>query len=217
MAIGRLPAEVPADVSGEIAKILAYDKLSSTNSFLLTSDDSDATPTFEADSVTLLPLLPAGATQVSLTRLSDNSNRPALLAAINASPDVINYFGHGNLNIWGGNWLTDTDAPTFTNTAHPAFAALMTCLNGYFIDVQVDSIAQSLLQAPGGAVAVWSSSGETVPSGQVEADQTLYQVLFGTSTPPLLGEAVRQAKNSSSDPDVRATWNLIGDPETRLR
>ena len=93
----------------------------------------------------------------------------------------------------------------------------MTCLNGYFIDVQVNSIAQSLLQAPGGAVAVWSSSGETVPSGQVEADQKLYQVLFGSATPPLLGEAVRQAKNSSSDPDVRATWNLIGDPETRLR
>jgi hypothetical protein len=217
MAIGRLPAEEPADVSGEIVKILAYDKLSSTNSFLLTADDSDATPTFEADSVTLLPLLPAGAAQTSLTRLADNSNRPALLAAINASPDVINYFGHGNLNIWGGNWLTDTDAPTFTNVAHPAFAALMTCLNGYFIDVQVDSIAQALLQAPGGAVAVWSSSGETVPSGQVQADQTLYQVLFGTATPPLLGEAVRQAKNSSSDPDVRSTWNLIGDPETRLR
>jgi hypothetical protein len=216
MAIGRLPAEVPADVSGEVAKILAYDSLSPTNSFLLAADNSDATPTFAADSATLLPLLPAGATPTSLTRLADNSNRPQLLAAINAGPDVINYFGHGNLNIWGGNWLTDADATSFTNTAHPAFAALMTCLNGYFIDVQVDSIAQLLLQAPGGAVAVWSSSGETVPSGQVEADQTLYQVLFG-STPPPLGEAVRQAKNSSSDPDVRATWNLIGDPETRLR
>ena len=49
------------------------------------------------------------------------------------------------------------------------------------------------------------------------ADQMLYQLLFGTPAPPLFGEAVRQAKNSSSDPDVRETWNLIGDPETRLR
>jgi len=217
LAIGRLPAESAADVSGEVAKILAYDKLSPNNSFVLASDNSDATPTFAADSVTLLPLLPASATLTSLTRLADNSNRAQLLAAINASPDVINYFGHGSLDIWGGKWITEADAASFTNTAHPAFAALMTCLNGYFIDVQVDSIAQALLQAPGGAVAVWSSSGETVPSGQVQADQTLYQVLFGSATPPLLGEAVRQAKNSSSDPDVRATWNLIGDPETPLR
>ena len=35
----------------------------------------------------------------------------------------------------------------------------MTCLNGYFIDVKLESIAEALLQAPGGAVAVWASSG----------------------------------------------------------
>jgi hypothetical protein len=32
-----------------------------------------------------------------------------------------------------------------------------------------------------------------------------------------LGEAARQAQNSSSDPDVKQTWNLLGDPETNLR
>jgi hypothetical protein len=105
---------------------------------------------------------------------------------------------------------------TLTNSSHPAFFAMMTCLSGYFIDVQVESLAEALMSANGGAVAVWASSGVTVPSGQLEADQALYQLLFGAS-PPLLGEAVRQAQNQSSDPDVRQTWNLLGDPETRLR
>ena len=217
MAIGRLPGEVPGDVSPVIAKIIAYEKTATfTNSFLLTADFSTDTPTFAAGSDMLIPFLPAGATETSITRASDDSNQPDLFAAINASPDLVNYIGHGNVESWASSWLTDADAPNFTNIAHPAFFALMTCLSGYFIDVQEIDIAQSLLQAPGGAVAVWSSSGLTVPSTQVLADEMLYQQLFGTN-PPLLGDAVRLAKNSSGDPDIRQTWNLMGDPETPLK
>ena len=84
------------------------------------------------------------------------------------------------------------------------------------VDRKLDSLAESLLVADGGAVAVWASSGITVPSGQVQANQVLYRLLFGPN-PPTLGEAMRQASNQSSDPDVRQTWNLLGDPETRLR
>ena len=68
-------------------------------------------------------------------------------------------------------------------------------------------------------------SGLTVPSGQLEADKTLYQLLFPpvpanpkTKVVPVpLGEAARQAQSSSSNPDVKQTWNLLGDPETTLR
>jgi len=217
LAIGRLPGETADDVSAEVAKIIAYEKVAPGNSFLLASDASSATPTFAEASNTLVPLLPAGAPQTSITRAADNSNRAQLIDAINSSPDLINYVGHGNINIWGGSWISDDDIANFTNTAHPAFFTLMTCLNGYYIDVKLDSIAESLLRAKGGAVAVWASSGLTVPSGQILADQVLYQELFATTPAPRLGEAVRQAKNSSSDPDIRQTWNLIGDPETKLR
>ncbi|HVN29416.1 MAG TPA: C25 family cysteine peptidase, partial [Candidatus Binataceae bacterium] len=217
MAIGRLPGEAPSDVSSVIAKIIAYEQTAKFgNNFLLTSDFSNDAPTFEADTDTLLPLLPTGANVTNVTRAPDDSNRPDLLAAINASPDLVNYIGHGNVQNWAADWLTTADAPNFTNVAHPAFFSLMTCLSGYYIDTQEDDVAQSLLQAPGGAVAVWSSSGLTVPSSQTLADQMLYTELFG-SNPPLLGDAVRLAKNSSSDPDIQRTWNLMGDPETPLK
>jgi len=214
MAIGRLPGEVPTDVSAVVAKIIAYDKQSMTNNFLLTSDDEQG---FTDDSNSLISLLPSGASQTSIERTPNNSNRQQLLDAINAGPDVVDYIGHGNLDLWASNWLTSDDVTNLGNTSHPAFFALMTCLNGYFIDARDVSLAEALLRANGGAVAVWSSSGVTVPSGQVQADQTLYSLLFGPNPPPLLGEAVRQAKNSSDDPDVRQTWNLLGDPETKLR
>jgi hypothetical protein len=92
----------------------------------------------------------------------------------------------------------------------------MTCLNGQFADPANDSLAESLLRADGGAVAVWASSGLSVPSGQLEANQALFQKLFAAD-PPSLGDAVRQASNQSSDSNIKQTWNLLGDPETHLR
>src|SRR5208283_2119856 len=105
----------------------------------------------------LLSLLPAGATVTSITRAADNSNHQALIDAINTSPDLVNYFGHGNENTWGGlstdqNWLTNADVPALTNSAHPAVFILMTCLNGFFADPMQESIAEALLRANGGAV-----------------------------------------------------------------
>jgi hypothetical protein len=230
LAIGRLPGQSAADIGSLVAKIIKYDSspAGSKPALLLASDLSEpgVTPTFTDASNTLLPLLPAGIpTPTMITRLGDNSNHQQLLDAINASPDLVNYIGHGNENFWpgptgappGNYWLSNSDAAKLSNGNHPAFFVMMTCLNGFFIDPMQESLAEALLQADGGAVAVWASSGVTVPSGQLEANQALYQILFGSSTPPPLGEAVRQAKNSSSDPDVRQTWNLLGDPETILK
>lgn len=226
MAIGRLPAITAADVTALVNKIVAYDSVTPGNVFLLASDLSDPSVptgfTFADDSNSLLGLLPAGASATSITRAADNSNHQALIDAINSSPDVVNYIGHGNENTWGGlstgqNWLTNADVPALTNNAHPAVFFLMTCLNGFFADPMQESIAEALLRANGGAVAVWASSGLTVPSGQVAAAQMLYQSLFSSQNAPALGPATRQAQNFSTDPDVKQTWNLLGDPETQLR
>ena len=216
IATGRLPVMDGAGLTAMINKIIAYDNSSSaSNNFLLAADNEQG---FVDASDTLLPLLPAGANATSLER--SDTNQPQLLSAIGSGPSLVNYIGHGNINSWGSpiqGWLSDTDAPALSNTTHPAFFAMMTCLSGYFIEPHLNSLAESLLTADGGAIAVWASSGITVPDGQVQADQALYQLLYGSGQPPLLGEAVRQAQNQSSDPDVRQTWNLLGDPETRLK
>ncbi len=221
MSIGRLPVETATEASALIAKILAYDKVTPRNTFLLASDASDpgATPSFADSSASLLGFLPAVATPTTITRDPVNDNHAELISDINAGPDLVNYIGHGSDDSWGANvsWLSDTDASTLTNSGHPAFFVLMTCENGSFANPTVDSLAESLLQSTGGAVAVWASSGLTTPAGQLEANQALFQQLFVNKTPPPIGEAVRQAKDASSDPSVKETWNLLGDPETYLR
>jgi hypothetical protein len=41
--------------------------------------------------------------------------------------------------------------------------------------------------------------------------------LFQTSPAPRLGDAIRQALATTTDPDIRATWILLGDPTMRVR
>ena len=92
----------------------------------------------------------------------------------------------------------------------------MDCLNGFFHDVYTQSLAEALLLSNnGGAVAVLASSGLTPSEPQLELDQNVVRLLFGN--PSLtLGEAVRYAKSTFTDRDVRRTYILFGDPELRL-
>jgi hypothetical protein len=94
---------------------------------------------------------------------------------------------------------------------------MMTCLNGYFHDPAFDSLAESLMKAEhGGAVAVWASSGMTLPGAQATMNRELYRLVF--SNPALaLGEAVRRAKLATSESDVRRTWVFFGDPTMKLK
>jgi hypothetical protein len=90
----------------------------------------------------------------------------------------------------------------------------MTCMNGFFHDTHIESLGESLMKSPGGAIAVWASSGFTAPNGQSAMDIDLFGRLFGGMT---IGEAIMRAKLATADPDVRRSWILLGDPAMRLR
>ena len=121
-------------------------------------------------------------------------------------------------------------APVPRNSASPAnncinasanlplsFVVVMDCLNGYFQDPVLQGLAEALLNAPnGGAVAVFASSGLTVPDGQHAMATQLYTLLYGSQSVPL-GDAVKVAKGATTDIDVRRTWILFGDPSMKIR
>ena len=93
----------------------------------------------------------------------------------------------------------------------------VSCLNGHFQDIYMDSLSEVLMKAPQrGAVAVWMSSGLTEPDRQAVMNKELIKLLFGSES-LTLGEAAAKAKASVSDQDIRKTWILFGDPTTRLR
>jgi hypothetical protein len=95
---------------------------------------------------------------------------------------------------------------------------MMTCLNGYFHDPALDSLGESLMKAErGGAVAVWASSGLTLPTDQALMNQELYRLIFSGDRSFTLGEAVIRSKAKVTDMDIRRTWVLFGDPTMRLK
>jgi hypothetical protein len=119
---------------------------------------------------------------------------------------------------WRGSLLTADDAISLSNGENLPLFVMMSCLNGYFQDAQLDSLAESLMRAEqGGAVAVWASSGMTGPSDQAPVDLELFRRLFDSNSSLTLGETTARAKAASRNKDVRLTWILFGDPTTRLK
>jgi len=164
-------------------------------------------------------LIPVGlrVSQVNRGRLEAAEARRLLWDGIYRKQLMVNYAGHGSVDLWRGNLLTDADAATLGNEHLPVFV-MMTCLNGYFDDPGLDSLGESLLKAEhGGAVAVWASSGMTLPFEQTAMNQQLYRLLFQGGDNPLFGDVTRKAKLAIRDNDVRRTWILLGDPTMRPR
>ncbi len=144
--------------------------------------------------------------------------RAELLACLNAGPWLVDYLGHGSVEVWGGgDLLTVEDASELQNGTCLPVVVSMTCLNGFFHDVYTESLAEVFLRAErGGAIAVWTSSGLTSPPQQLLANRELFRVILegGALT---LGEAALEAKAAVKNPDVKRTWILFGDPALRIR
>ena len=149
----------------------------------------------------------------------DATARAHIIAGFNEGRAIVNYSGHGNINVWtGGGIFNTTDATALTNGMDKlSFVVVMDCLNGYFQDPGLLSLSEAFLKAPnGGAVAAFASSGLTTTFGQRQMELELYTQLYGGS-PIALGDAIKTAKAASGDIDVRATWILFGDPSIKIR
>ena len=220
--LGRLPARTVAECDLMISKIVNYTPAAVNQSILFVADEQGTYPySFEEENDQVASLVPASISKQFVNRSSNpdvNVVRNQLFSAINQGPMIVNYSGHGTLDAWSGSGLfKNPDAYALSNNNHLQFFVTMTCLNGYFEDPAVESLSEALLKAPnGGAVAVWSSSGLTVPFGQALMNKQLYQLLF-SNNPPALGDAIRTSKIATPDWDVRKTWVLFGDPSMHLR
>jgi hypothetical protein len=185
----------------------------------MVADTDDPSMSFSQQSLAVQNLLPQNitATDVFAGTLGSAASQ-TLLDGINNGQLLVNYNGHGSVEVWsGGGLFNDTQATALTNGNKLPLFVIMNCLNGFFHDVYTQSMAEALMLAPnGGAVAVWASSGLTAPDPQFAMDRKLAQDLFSSSI-LALGDAVLAAKSSISDQDVRKTFIFFGDPAMRLQ
>ncbi len=210
MAVGRLPAGTPAEASAMVAKILAWESGSAGEGAVLVSDVND-TFDFLGTSNRIKSLLPTS-TPVDMIIAGQTADvHTSLLESLNKGPRLVNYAGHGSVDLWRGNILTSADALALTSDGRVGVYLMMTCLNGYYDAPNLESLGESLLKAPGGAVAVWASSGFTAPGAQNELDAAMVSALY-EGREITLGLAIHIAKTAVRDADIRRTWILLGDP-----
>jgi len=218
MAVGRLPVESAEEAATVVSKIIAFEGVAGLmNDALLVADINDFID-FEGASADVAEELLAGSMGVTeILRGRSSTARSDLLALLNQGQLLVNYVGHGSTKIWNGNLLTSSDAWNLTNSPYLPFLVSMTCLNGFFQDPYSESMAETFLKAEqGGAVAVWTSSGLTLPGEQLPMNKELIRLLFNGEG-LTIGEAVMRAKRATSNEDIRRTWILFGDPTLRLR
>jgi hypothetical protein len=221
MAVGRLPVQTPEEATQVVTKIIAYDQAEAGDwaTEALMVADQNSSFDFEGGSQEVSDLLPEWMTVWSVYRgqVGDAAARTAILGSINEGKLMVNYIGHGAVDLWQGSVLTVSDADSLTNGSALPLVVGMTCLNGFFQTPYVESLAEALLKAEnGGAVAVWTSSSLTDPAGQLQMNKGLMRLLFNGEG-LTLGETTAGAKASTDDMDVRRSWILFGDPSTRLK
>jgi uncharacterized repeat protein (TIGR01451 family) len=222
ISTGRLPVRTLEQAQAAAAKIVGYESGANTGPWqqqvLMVADKADDQD-FSADTLSVQALLAPSytVTDVFADQMDTATAKSSIVSAINSGKLLVNYIGHGSVDTWSDQTLLDTDAVAALQNGSrlPVFFAI-NCLNGYFYDVYQESMATALILAPnGGAVAVVASSGLTESQSQVDIDRALVKAI---SDDPMiaLGDAVRGAKSGITDPDVRRTYMLFGDPSMRL-
>jgi hypothetical protein len=222
ISVGRLPVKTSEQAQKLVGKITGYSPGQTAYGALLVSDRQDGYD-FEAATAQVRNLLPQtlSVTQVNRRDNPTDQVKSEIISGINTGPLLVNFAGHGSSDVWtGAGILNVADAASLTNGNRLPVFLMMTCLNGRFQDPNRESLAEALMKSEnGGAVAVWASSGLTAPDPQSVMDQQFIRLIFSDATAqsPTLGDAVRGAKASTNNLDLRQTWILFGDPTMRIR
>jgi hypothetical protein len=250
--IGRLPASSAAQAEAMVAKIIAYEtavnrKLWERRLLLVADNETeDWEAVFETMNEDAAALLPAGINTPQRYYLQEYENEALavtdltaeLLASIEAGALIVNYSGHGSLNIWATERIIDnrgganrSDVSGLVNPAMYPFVVNMSCLTGYFIYPKAGayaasswrSLAEGWMQPESaGAVAALMPTGMTSSDGQHILSNALYEGIFSLDL-RRLGPAVAHAKqqllaNGGAEyEETSHTFMLFGDPATRLK
>lgn len=217
LALGRLPARNVSQAETIIAKLINFKPGEPLRSALLVSDRTTDGYDFRAASDQLAKDLPVLMFKQFINRNDGGAEqlRGQIIQSINQSPLLVNWHGHGSVDVWTGEGiLRARDAAALTNRL-PSLFVMTTCLNGYFIGIPQLSLSDALLlNTAGGAFAVVSSSALTSPVPQLTFNRQLYRSLFGAGQ--TLGDAFNAAKAATPDRDVRNSYVLLGDPTLQL-
>jgi uncharacterized protein (TIGR03382 family) len=196
-----------------VAKIVGR-RLAGTKDELLLVRDRDSTFNFSAASADVGAALSRWQTESFARGPDETANHSSLLEVLRKGPVAVDYQGHGSEQVWAAGMLSTADVEALSGTGTSALFAAATCLNAYFVDLDRESLSSALLRTPaGGAWGLWASSAFSIPTEHALFSKTALSAALNDGV--TLGEATLKAKQAVTDPDVRATFHLLGDPSAR--
>ncbi|QDU95868.1 C25 family cysteine peptidase [Lignipirellula cremea] len=231
LAVGRLPADSPAELSTMVRKIIAYETspdlglwrrkinfVAGVGGFGAVADTvlETATKKFMVEGV------PASY-ETSMTYSSWRSPfcpdprkfNAAALYRLNEGCLFWVYIGHGSRTHLDGvrtpeglyPIMSTRDAPRFAAAAGAPIAIMLACYTGAF-DYEQDCLAEEMMRSPGGPVAAISGSRVTMPYAMTIMANELMKEYF-TKPTATLGEVLLNAKR-------RAVETSPNDPQRQL-
>jgi hypothetical protein len=212
LAVGRWPVSSEREVESLVERTLTYQDGTSVHSgSLFVADESDSA--FTAMSERL----------IQESNLKENSrvlvgpSAEDVLQAWNQGAWLINYAGHGSLDIWGKNESLSAEAlEGLLPGVRPPIVVQLTCLTGYFAHPTQPSLAEEMLWHENGPVTVIAATSLTLSSHQ-EPFATALLAAFADPTVLTVGEALLHAQNSvepgnAGMQEIVDTFVLLGDP-----
>lgn len=218
IAIGRFPVQNVDQLETVVGKTIAYEEAADPDWLsraLLVADDEAAFDTASEELADELSLIGYETQKLYMTENEDIHDD--IISALNQGVGIINYIGHGSIQVWGDESVFDTeDADILINGQRLPIFTTFTCLNGYFNHPEVHALAETLMWAEdGGVVAAVAPSGRSLTSQQRPLAAVFFQSLFNGNA-ETLGEALLLSKEAGADDaglrDVIHTFNLLGDP-----
>jgi hypothetical protein len=226
LAIGRLPASTPEEVSAMIDKFLSFENagLDLDGAAVLVSDNPDSAGSFdaEADEIAATLLASRQPGRISLARLGRDATRAAVLDAFGQEPSLISFLGHGSQQMWAHeNIFHASQVPSLPARARQPLVLTLNCLNGYFHYPHYDSLSEELVKAEGkGAIAAFSPSGLSF-NDAAHAYHKAVLTELGQASHSRLGDALLAAQSAylstGASAEMIDLYHLFGDPALKIR
>lgn len=220
MAIGRIPVRTVAAITTIFDKTRAFETpaMQSLGRGALFAHDLPIGYDFAGMNQMMSDELPVG-TPVEHVIRGGSTAQSDLVAEMNKGKFIVNYAGHGSTGLWASSsFFGINNVAQLTNSTGPTIFNMLTCLNGFFLLPNNDSLSERLLKSDtGGAVSAWASTSETTADIQLIMGRRFFNKL-ASGTIPRMGDLVRDAKTTiPAGADVRLSWALLGDPMLQVR
>ncbi len=168
--VGRLSVHNATELAVVVNKILAHEKPTApssswyTNSLWVASDDHDAMGQVTHEWVKP-GFLTEGMTHTTAYKaeVGESAAESTAKAAIQAGQSIINYSGHGSHSGWACVPVDNDFIMGLTDTGAYPFTITNACQTGQFqYNSQGDCFSEAWLKSPGGAVASWAASNNSL-------------------------------------------------------